>query len=469
MNKLGDKFREAVSRFSMLAQGDRVIVALSGGADSVALLNILNSNKEKYNIDLYAAHLNHNLRGAEADRDEQFVRDLCARLGVELFVRGVDIKTLSQRQGIGTELCGRNERYAFFAELSDRLGAKIATAHTASDNAETVIFNLTRGAGPNGFSGIRPVRDNIIRPLILCTRADVEAYCADEGLSFVTDSTNLTDDYTRNKLRHGVIPVLREINPDFENTVLRESGLMTDINSFLELKSEEIIAEAETENGWDCAVIASCPDALRLSVLRLLCARVGIDAELSALVLLSDCLSRGGALDIRGVLRAECRQGTLRFVKKRRRTPLPAYNDCVNNINRAKRRGQAVSCKVKNSDNEMNFSPVELKLDSEFMFNGNQYSVKEIKSDVGNDVLKAEVLALAPIFRTRREGDRFTLPRRRVTKSLKKLFNEMKIPAERRNSLLLLADGSEILWIEGLGACEKYLSRGGGIKIIKNG
>ena len=197
-----DKVVRALQQYSMLNQGDSVIVALSGGADSVALLNVICSFKEKYNLKIYAAHLNHGIRGEEAERDENFCKILCDKLNIELFTKRINIRQLAKVQKISEELCGRNERYSFFENLSRRLNAKIATAHTASDNAETVLFNLARGSSLGGISGILPVRDNIIRPLIYVTRAEVEQYCKENNLDYVTDSTNLTDDYTRNHIRH---------------------------------------------------------------------------------------------------------------------------------------------------------------------------------------------------------------------------------------------------------------------------
>lgn len=134
-----------VEKYGLLEKGDSVIVALSGGADSTALLSVFVSLKEKYNLSIYAAHINHNIRGDEAKRDENFCKILCKKFNTELFIKRVDVPTLAKQQKISEELCGRNVRYAFFEELSQKLCAKIATAHTASDNAETLIFNIARG------------------------------------------------------------------------------------------------------------------------------------------------------------------------------------------------------------------------------------------------------------------------------------------------------------------------------------
>ena len=149
---------QTIRRCDMLKNGDSVVVALSGGADSVSLLHCLISIKEKYNLTIYAAHLNHMLRGEEAERDESFCKILCKNYNIELFVRRVDIKSLANEQKIGEELCGRQQRYSFFEELSEKLNAKIATAHTASDNAETLLFQLCRGASVTGAAGSKESR-----------------------------------------------------------------------------------------------------------------------------------------------------------------------------------------------------------------------------------------------------------------------------------------------------------------------
>ena len=411
-----------IEKYNMLEKGATVIVALSGGADSVSLLNALISIKEKYSLNIRAAHVNHNLRGAEAERDENFVRKICAEKNVELFVKSVDINIIADEEKISTELAGRQERYRFFEELNTRFNAKTATAHTADDNAETVIFNLIRGAGLNGLCGIKPVREGIIRPLINLGREEVERYCEENNLEFVTDSTNLTDDYTRNKIRHKIIPVIRELNPGFIGTVKNETEVLSGINSYIELKSEEYIKNAEVENGCSCEKLREIPDALKPAVIYTLLRKNGIMPESKHISLIAGILETG-AVDLNGSLRAVSKQGTLRFIDK--------------------------------EVQENKFSEKELKLDMSFCYNGNKYSVKEINSE---GALKKSVLEKDAVFRTRRAGDSFTLPRRKVTKSLKKLFNELKIPEEKRDSVMLLASGSEVLWIEGVGASESALS-----------
>ncbi len=180
---------------------------------------------EDWDLHLIAAHVNHGLRGEEADRDERFVRDFCERNSIVLQVLHADVIATAREKSQGIEECGREVRYSFFRSLCGPDG-RIATAHTLSDSAETVLMNLAKGAGTKGLCGIPPVRGNIVRPLIDITRAEVERYCSCFGLDFVTDSTNLTDGYGRNKLRHHVVPVLQEINPAFECAVERTTQIL---------------------------------------------------------------------------------------------------------------------------------------------------------------------------------------------------------------------------------------------------
>ena len=185
-----DTVLQTVNRCGMLQKGDAVVVALSGGADSVSLLHCLYSIKESFDLSLHAAHLHHGIRGAEADRDAQFCKILCEKYNIPFHLRHADIPKLASEQKISEELCGRQERQKLYHDLSASLHAKVATAHTASDSAETLLFHLARGTSFRGAAGIAPVRGFLIRPLIDCTREQVERYCAENALDYVTDSTN---------------------------------------------------------------------------------------------------------------------------------------------------------------------------------------------------------------------------------------------------------------------------------------
>ena len=212
----------------MVQPGDTVICAVSGGADSVALLFAFYLLKDKLQINLEAAHFNHHLRGAESDADEAFVKDLCDRYDVPLHLGGGEVKSGPK----GLEAAARDARYAFLQSLK----GKIATAHTADDNAETVLMHLIRGTGLKGLGGIAPIRGNIIRPMLKCTRQDVEDFLEEWCLSHIEDSSNATDAFLRNRIRHHVMPLLKQENPKLAEN-------LTDMA--LRLREDEILLSSQ--------------------------------------------------------------------------------------------------------------------------------------------------------------------------------------------------------------------------------
>ena len=207
-----EKIRGVIARYSMLPAGAAVIVGFSGGADSAALTHFLSVHREEYGISLKAAHLNHGLRET-AGRDEEAARIFCEERGIPFFSRRADVGALAREQGLCVEDCGRRLRYAFFRELAgDDTNVRIATAHTASDHAETMVMNLTRGAGARGLSGIPPVNGSVIRPLIRVSREEIRTWMEERGYGWCEDSTNGEEIFARNKIRARILPAAREIN-----------------------------------------------------------------------------------------------------------------------------------------------------------------------------------------------------------------------------------------------------------------
>lgn len=269
-----EKVMRAISDCNMLNTGDAVVAALSGGADSVSLLHALITLSEKLGITVSACHVNHCLRGKESDRDMQFCEDLCARLGVELKILRIDVAAQQQKHE-SLEECARRIRYAFFDEVSR--GKKLATAHNSNDCVETVILNMLRGTGLKGLCGIPPVRGNIIRPLIYCTRAEVERYCAENSLSYVTDSTNLCCDYTRNKVRHGILPQMLEINGSLFDTMSRMEKSLREDSELLEGMASEALEKAQKNSGWVAAELAKLPKPVRARAVKQILSANGIE------------------------------------------------------------------------------------------------------------------------------------------------------------------------------------------------
>ncbi len=236
----------------MLQKGNGVIIGLSGGADSVALFLLLCELRASFSLKLCAVHLNHGIRGSEADEDESFCKKLCAEYETEFVSRKDDIPAVAAAEGITVEEAGRKRRYEFFEEIrSERSADKIAVAHNRNDNAETVLHRILRGTGIKGLAGIPPVRGNIVRPLLGCGREEIEEYIAAAGKSFRSDSTNFQNDYTRNKIRNVLIPYLeRDFNGSVTEALLRLSELSSERESFTQrIVSERFRLCSSDENG----------------------------------------------------------------------------------------------------------------------------------------------------------------------------------------------------------------------------
>ncbi len=230
---------KTVSAHNMLSRNDRVLIGLSGGADSTALLYVMLSLKEKYNLEVACAHINHGLRQT-ADRDMLFAKGLCEKLGVKFFSLTKDIRAEAKEQGVGEELWAREVRYSFFESLGYD---KIATAHNKNDVAETLLFNFMRGAQINGLSGIPYVRGNIIRPLLDIKKEDIESFLKENGYDFVTDETNFEAVYTRNKIRLELIPKIeKEFNPSFVDVVTKNASYIREDAEFLDKMAEEMFS-----------------------------------------------------------------------------------------------------------------------------------------------------------------------------------------------------------------------------------
>lgn len=207
------QIREFINDNKMLCQGDGIVVGLSGGADSVCLLHILHALKEEYKLKIIAVHVNHMIRGDEAVRDQEFSGEIAASLGIPIEIFRVNIEEMAKELHITTEEAGRKYRYEIFKKvLMDNNYNKIAVAHNKNDVAETVVFNLIRGSGLKGISGISPVRDNVIRPLLVVLRTEIEEYLRRRNINFCVDSTNLSDSYDRNKIRNNIFPNMNVIN-----------------------------------------------------------------------------------------------------------------------------------------------------------------------------------------------------------------------------------------------------------------
>ena len=225
---LEDKVLNTIKRYEQIKSGDTIVVGVSGGPDSICLLNVLKNLQNELKINIVVAHINHMIR-KEADSETVFVQDFCEQRDIKCFVKKADVLQIAKEKKLGTEEVGRKIRYDFFEEVKNIVGGnKIATAHNANDNAETVLMNFLRGSGSTGLKGIEPIRDNkLIRPIIECTRQEIEQYCNEKGLNPKYDKTNQETIYTRNKIRNMLIPYIQEnFNPNIIETINRMSNLI---------------------------------------------------------------------------------------------------------------------------------------------------------------------------------------------------------------------------------------------------
>ena len=245
-----------------------VTVCLSGGADSVALLRVLLELRERYSLTVAAVHVHHGIRGEEAERDEAFCEALCAGLNVPLSVRRVDVPALARESGDSLELAARKARYAVFEALHAEYGGVFATAHTLNDNAETVIHAFLRSRSPSSLCGIPPVRGLFVRPLLCTSRAQVDAYLTDKHIPFRDDATNATDVYTRNRIRHHVIPILKEINPAFCTAISNMTALLREDEAYLDALAERFIRENCDAGRCPAQALAALPRPIAARVVR---------------------------------------------------------------------------------------------------------------------------------------------------------------------------------------------------------
>lgn len=248
---LEEKVLKTIKKYQLIENGNTIVIGVSGGPDSMALLNILiNINKnKKLNYELIVAHINHGIR-VEAEEETQYVEDFCRKNKIKCFVKREKVENIAKEQKIGTEEAGRKLRYDFFEEVAKKVNAnKIATAHTANDNAETVLMNLIRGSGTSGLKGIDAKRNNkYIRPLIECSRKEIEEYCESNKLEPKQDKSNSENIYTRNKIRNILLPLIeKEFNPNIINSLNRMSQIVKEENEYLqkqvEKKYNEILIE----------------------------------------------------------------------------------------------------------------------------------------------------------------------------------------------------------------------------------
>lgn len=424
----------------MINKGEGIILGVSGGADSVCLLTVLNELKELFNLRLYVVHVNHGIRGIEADNDEKYVESLCSRMNIWFRAYQYDVPSLAEKNGLSEEEMGRNIRYDVFEKVREEVGAsKIAVAHNSNDSVETILYNMCRGTGIKGVCGIPPVRGNIIRPIMCCSRNDIEEYLNNRNICYKTDSTNLKGEYTRNKIRLELIPYINEnINTRSQEHILNLAEQLSSIEKYINYESEKAylqsVEEIEDEIRIDTGLLKKYPDIIRQEVIRMCIERIAgklkdiTSGHVSSVMELID--------NITG-----------------KQVNLP-YNIICENI--------YGYCRIrKNRPTETHFKPIEVVVPGEYTLeNGSKFILSlensvNFKEKIYTKWFDYDRIRNAMQIRFRQNGD-FLEVANGGHKKLKSYFIDEKVPREQRDSIPLLSDGSHIIWVVGYRISEAY-------------
>ena len=455
------KVLDYTKKNNMIEQGDRIVVGVSGGADSVCLLYALRELSRDKLVTLVVVHINHGIRGEEADRDERFVRDLCRELGILFFHHSYEVKSIAKEEGLTEEEAGRNIRYrAFLEECRLQRCNKIAVAHNKNDNAETVLFHLFRGTGMKGLSGIEPTRTistefgdiTMIRPLLCIERKEIENYLNKEGIPYQIDSTNLTEDYTRNKIRNKILTYASsEIN----------SGAINNINETA-VKLREAL-EYIDNNVMLCyqAMVRQDKGVLSISVKALIAEPTVIQKGVLRKIMekLAGNLKDLEAKHIDAVLSLADKQVgryihlPYGMIAKREYEEIRVFLD---------------SSEAEEKIPEDSIEPITLAIPGRTFFPKNLKFLETelLKYEKCDSIPKSSCMKWfdydkienAVVMRNRKEGDYIQINSYGGRKKLKDYFIDCKVPQKQRNCLTLIADGSHIMWIPELGEriSEKY-------------
>jgi len=450
-----DKVRQYIKKQQLISKGDRILAGVSGGADSVCLLYLLDAYKRELGFELYVVHVNHGLRGKDADEDEAYVQKLCHKLGLHFHAYHEQVSELAAQEGMSLEEAGRKARYeAFLKECREYGCNKIAVAHHMNDTAETVLFHLVRGSGLKGLAGIPPRRRlnqdiEIIRPLLGVKRKEIEAYLTEHKIPFCVDATNLTEDYSRNKLRNRVIPYLeQELNSEAAAHIAKTAEYISEMNDYVNEMVERMFQLYVKE---ESGLTLSCQTAAEHAVIRKALIRRIIEKMLPE-----------GLKNITSVHIEKVDQLLNSVVGKKLNLPggltvRKRYEDLL------------FSCSNENRNTiEQKASEITLNIHQP-----SEYDLIEIGKTLRVSVIDYKKNAAIPknaytkwfdydkikntvLVRTRQTGDYLCIREDGGSKKLKDYFIDRKIPKEERDSILLLADGSHIMWVLGDRISEAY-------------
>lgn len=417
---------------NLIADGDKILIALSGGPDSVFLLHFFLKYKKKYKIKIGAVHINHQLRGSDSERDEMFCEAICNELNVPLFVKRANVKVIAKRTKSSLELAGRKIRYDFFEKiLSSEKFDKIATAHNADDNAETVMLNLIKGAGIKGISGIPVKRGNIVRPVLCLSKSDILKYLDVNKYEYRFDESNLSDEYERNILRNNIIPLIKKnLNPAFDDAVLNSALNFQRLNLFV----EKLLSELKTKISVKKGKLISIPTSLINDKDEFLITQLIknlVDENLNVKSELSD-VNKIISLKSKQVGKSEELSGNL-IVFRERNAIIISRKKISSDKN-----GKVLTINTSVKIGDKTFSVSSVSKDSILM--GKSKNIEYISGDNVSGEF---------IVRKWKSGDKFYPLGLNGTKKLSDYLTEIKIDSLTKKDQLVLLNNDKIVWVIG--------------------
>ena len=431
------KVRDFSAREGLLSPGDRVVVAVSGGPDSVALLDILDYIKEELGLELFVAHLDHRLRGEEARRDAEFVESIASARGLPFVLGTEDVGELARREGLSLEEAARKARYRFLERVCRNLRAeRIALGHTSDDQAETVLMRLVRGGGRRGLAGMAPKRGKFVRPLLPVSREEVLEHLRERGLDFVEDSTNRDTYFLRNKVRHILLPLLREsFNPRISEVLCREAEVLRDEDDYLESRAEDALREALREVGegkvvLDIGGLLNYHIAIRRRVVVSACRRLGCPSDFEVVERVLRLAEEGGLIELPGGVRAQASEGLLIL----RRGKVPSFERPLT----------------------VNGSTVVEEVGLEFRAEVVERPPDEVLREDGlTAYIDLDSVRGSLVVRSRLPGDRIRPFGMEGTRKVKDVLIDKKIPRLLRDEVPLVVDDEGVLWVVGVCLSER--------------
>lgn len=424
------------------AGGSAVVLGFSGGSDSTALLRLLTDDGFR----VIAAHVNHGIRGDEADKDEEHCRRICSGLGIEIETVRADIPAIAAESGEGIEEAARRVRYDFFVSVAEKHGASlVATAHNADDNLETLLLNVTRGCGIRGGGGIPPVRVlcdglTLVRPILNMTKSEVEDFCRDQGLPFVTDSTNSDVAYSRNRLRHCVLPELRRLNPDAAGAAGRFCASLREDGEYLDSLAENaLLAMRGSGHPFRASALRELPAPICIRALASLASDAGASPEYRHLPFMRRLLSDGGAISLPGgiIFRVSAENDSFSFTHEDRTPPKARTDDAF----------PPITVELSPDGDALVDLPLGL---GTFVFGSSAKNCCEVYNLSTIVSLNADKIDGKLVVRSRRAGD--VLLSGGMHRKVKKLICDAHLPFSPnvKRSLPVLCDGAGIVWAPGL-------------------